>query len=80
MGLQFSQLNVAAPSELQYFNLTSPVILPIILTLEIGAIDYTPTKIEFSDWGTIKATTPTGMLPVAKLSDGTTIVESSAIA
>ncbi|KAJ1449500.1 hypothetical protein M885DRAFT_590409 [Pelagophyceae sp. CCMP2097] len=73
MGVQVSQL------KLQYFNLVSPVILPVILALELGGVDYVATKVEFADWPTVKATTPTGALPVAQLSDGMIVVESGAI-
>ena len=36
-------------------------------------------KVDFADWGAMKPTTPTGVLPVATMADGVTIVESQAI-
>ena len=65
--------------ELFYFGLKTPVGLPIILALEAGGVEYKAHPCSFDEWSKLKPTTPTGVMPLCKLADGTTVIESGAI-
>jgi len=72
------QLGMTVPAKLAYFGLKAAA-FPAMCALELGEAEYEAVKVDFADWGAMKPTTPTGVLPVATMADGVTIVESQAI-
>ena len=74
-----AQLNLAAPKKCVYFGLKTPVAMTMQCLMEMGGTDYVGQSFGFDDWGAIKPTTPTGVLPYAEMADGTIISESGAI-
>jgi len=74
-----AQLNLAAPKKCVYFGLKTPVAMTMQCLMEMGGSDYVGQSIAFDQWGEMKPTTPTGVLPFAEMADGTIISESGAI-
>lgn len=78
MGNSKSQLSCAAPKKVIYFGVKAAA-LPATICLEIGNVDYEAQKVAMDEWKDLKPQMPTGVLPVAVMSDGTMLPESGAI-
>ena len=62
-----------------YFGVRTPVGLPVIAALEMGGVQYNANPMDFESWSKMKPNTPTGLLPLMKLRDGSYVIESQAI-
>lgn len=62
-----------------YFGVRTPVGLPVIAALEMGGVQYNANPMDFESWLKMKPNTPTGLLPLMKLRDGSYVIESQAI-
>jgi len=70
----------AAPVKLHYFPLKARG-FPALLALEVGNVNYEAVKVEFADWGALKASGkfPFDYMAGLELADGTMINETNAI-
>lgn len=74
-----AQLGLATPKKVAYFALKTPVGMAMQIYWEMGGFEGEALAIQMDQWGELKPTTPTGMLPFAVMADGTALSESGAI-
>eukprot|EP00929_Paragymnodinium_shiwhaense_P107843 TRINITY_DN741_c0_g1_i1.p1 TRINITY_DN741_c0_g1~~TRINITY_DN741_c0_g1_i1.p1 ORF type:complete len:248 (-),score=87.37 TRINITY_DN741_c0_g1_i1:179-838(-) len=75
-----AQLGCEVPKKYTYFPLQTAVGMPGQIFMELSGKDYEGVSLPMEKWAETKPTTPTGVLPVAEMADGSFIVESQAIA
>eukprot|EP00927_Polykrikos_kofoidii_P081169 TRINITY_DN7833_c0_g1_i1.p1 TRINITY_DN7833_c0_g1~~TRINITY_DN7833_c0_g1_i1.p1 ORF type:complete len:221 (+),score=38.17 TRINITY_DN7833_c0_g1_i1:51-713(+) len=73
-----AQLGLAAPKKVTYFGVKGAA-FPAQCCLEIGGVEYEGKSVTMEEWAAVKPSTPTGVLPIMELADGSVIPESGAI-